>query len=707
MPTLAPIETKHENFGAHIGGSRADMAAMFRERNLRSGDLEGMSDRERFEFVQKDNIWPKIDYAALVKGGLPKPVAFYLKVLRDSIPVRPEKVEHQRDFVDVVGSIREEAMKVRSMQDVAGIKTRVFKEGFNPLTRSWKTEEDRRRARVVGTKALEYLQPDEYMQRRMARKMEQNRFLDDRDPLQLAKEEFGIEIDPPGTRRYTGSESELTTAYEVTRRRQVVSGGHKTQEEAEAALVRYVDENNLINAGAGKKQLHPMLQRPDLAELKHEWPHDYRKGNHLDGPTLMKTFGFRGGEFGLWADHTHRQSSLDMSYEGLSVMAEVLHIPRLAISLGGELAIAYGARGNGGRGRFTAAAHFEPLRNVINVTKTKGDGSLSHEWAHALDDYVGRQSGKVTPMNSLASENSFPKETNLPPAVQQAFEAVVKGLSKRTQTAEEARVETEKRRATIQGYNTQILAPALNTFKDHVAEPEKVKAFETLCDEVAKGVKPPAFVGEIGLQLHAATGQTLRSDQRRGLENNLLHLEVAQRSLVTRQAEGRYREVPTNFAIEALRCDGDDPKKPYFTKPCELFARAFESYVFDKIKANGGRSDYLVASVDNVAWAPVKMKPYPEGKEREHFNGLFDKFFEVAHQHDFIKAAPGMDFELPDRRALAPELVAIPTDQPEKEDPPLPAVRPRSLADEKAAAARFTEMVSAAKPEISEQMSLF
>ena len=71
-----------------------------------------------------------------------------------------------------------------------------------------------------------------------------------------------------------------------------------------------------------------------------------------------------------------------------------------ALSLNGELAIAFGARGHGGEE--AAAAHYEPGHQVINMTKIKGAGSLAHEWFHALDHYLGRQDGKATDRTKAA-----------------------------------------------------------------------------------------------------------------------------------------------------------------------------------------------------------------------------------------------------------------------------------------------------------------
>ena len=63
-------------------------------------------------------------------------------------------------------------------------------------------------------------------------------------------------------------------------------------------------------------------------------------------------------------------------------MATVLDISPKAISLNGTLGLAFGARGT----RF--AAHYEPSKMVINISKLNGPGALAHEWGHALDHYL-------------------------------------------------------------------------------------------------------------------------------------------------------------------------------------------------------------------------------------------------------------------------------------------------------------------------------
>ena len=115
---------------------------------------------------------------------------------------------------------------------------------------------------------------------------------------------------------------------------------------------------------------------------------DCRSGQEITGQHYLDTFGFQGGEFGNWMNQNDRQASLNMGFEALKDLAAVLQISDQNVAFGGTLAIAFGARGSG-----NAAAHYEPLRKVINLTKMHGAGSLAHEWWHGFDDYLGTKMG--------------------------------------------------------------------------------------------------------------------------------------------------------------------------------------------------------------------------------------------------------------------------------------------------------------------------
>lgn len=115
----------------------------------------------------------------------------------------------------------------------------------------------------------------------------------------------------------------------------------------------------------------------------------YRDTN-ISPEDYKETFGFRGVEFGNYLNNKERQEVLNRSYDAFLDLASVLQLPPKGLSLNGTLAMAFGARGRGGKN--AAMAHYEPNRMVINLTKNRGAGSLAHEWWHAIDNYFGTKS---------------------------------------------------------------------------------------------------------------------------------------------------------------------------------------------------------------------------------------------------------------------------------------------------------------------------
>lgn len=115
---------------------------------------------------------------------------------------------------------------------------------------------------------------------------------------------------------------------------------------------------------------------------------DWRNGKDatpdmfVDMDGKKSVFGFRAVEFGNYVTNKERQQFLNDIYDALMDMSDVLGVSPRALSLGGQLAIAVGARG-----KSSASGHYEPEKNVINLTKTSGYGVLAHEWMHAFDRY--------------------------------------------------------------------------------------------------------------------------------------------------------------------------------------------------------------------------------------------------------------------------------------------------------------------------------
>ena len=135
---------------------------------------------------------------------------------------------------------------------------------------------------------------------------------------------------------------------------------------------------------------------------------DYRKGEDITAEQFREQFGFRGVQFGNWTNQKDRQAALNNAFDSFMDLAKILGISPKAVSLNGELGIAFGARGGGG-----AKAHYEREEVVINLTKTMGAGSLAHEWWHALDNYFARRGnvklGMITEGKGIAMRGELRK----------------------------------------------------------------------------------------------------------------------------------------------------------------------------------------------------------------------------------------------------------------------------------------------------------
>lgn len=115
---------------------------------------------------------------------------------------------------------------------------------------------------------------------------------------------------------------------------------------------------------------------------------------------LIKKYQLKGLEFGNWLTIEDKWNYLNQLLVSLENLNKVLNFGR-NIGLKNQLTISIGARGKG-----RALAHFEPMTDVINITRYKkgtldyikpvifqksgGFGSYAHEYGHFLDYFFGK-----------------------------------------------------------------------------------------------------------------------------------------------------------------------------------------------------------------------------------------------------------------------------------------------------------------------------
>lgn len=150
---------------------------------------------------------------------------------------------------------------------------------------------------------------------------------------------------------------------------------------------------------------------------------DYRNGQDVTPELFSETFGFRGVQFGNYVENNRRQQELNEAFDALSDLAGILNIPAKALSLNGELALAFGARGRGGPD--PAKAHYESGETVINLTKGNGAGSLAHEWWHAFDNYLSRARSQP---DAYITEQPYNRGEGVRPELIEAFSSLMSAL---------------------------------------------------------------------------------------------------------------------------------------------------------------------------------------------------------------------------------------------------------------------------------------
>lgn len=122
----------------------------------------------------------------------------------------------------------------------------------------------------------------------------------------------------------------------------------------------------------------------------------------LNVPAFLKAFDFGFLEFGRYVRQNEREARFAGLAEGCLVLSSNLFFDSSNLGCDRHINVAIGARGLGG----PALAHFEPRTMSINVTKEGGNHSFAHEYAHALDYFLGMTYDQSTKYSYLSGGHS-------------------------------------------------------------------------------------------------------------------------------------------------------------------------------------------------------------------------------------------------------------------------------------------------------------
>jgi hypothetical protein len=720
-------ERRLDDVGEQLYANRRN----FTGRGIRWEDVESLNDTLKVKEVTKAKVWPRPDYEQLVADGMPPILARLVKQVYDGLSAGPTiRSSAQptdadlKSYIDTMARVREALFGfVNTRQQVAefarGVLTMVNGDPatLGPvslvemsqvamgaqdmqqvlLRRLWPLEMDKPRAGrfargsdaqrelaiVGGNKALVAMQFGRDDLRKWMADLGKG-WPAPREAWQVQ----GYRVLAPSEYRIFGQEREDGTVRSVVsptsgrgqwtithpasdlaaeRFMLVQDGGFKAESfDTREAAIDAARAKVKRDAGAGQD-----TRGTNIEDAERIGPARRQDGEDITPQKLMETFGFRGVNFGRegWINQAERQAYINQAYDGLIDLADVLGVPSAAMSLGGKLGIAFGAQGKG-----KAAAHFVPGVNEINLTRTRGAGTLAHEWGHALDHHFALQAGLAKDAAPFLSEHGSKADTTrravlegnrfsgyadeptfgtgIRPEIVQAFRQIYQAMDKRDESPGESATRRDVARATTLKRLDGWLAAARRQIEDSPApnKAELLTDFDQQAERMRAGDAGDGYV-KSGKQMFAArvaavrnlikdaTGRLWSADETLGLHQAASHLS----SLIGKQEADTAHQpqrVSTRYKTDSAAMDREKGGKAYWSTPTEMFARAFELYVHDRLAQRQGRNTFLTNS-DERASKPVQIADtssafnraagatrdlylYPAGKEREAIGSAFD-----------------------------------------------------------------------------------
>jgi len=715
-----------EDVGQQLYANRRN----FTGRGLKWADVEGLNDTLKLKEVTKAKIWQRPNYEQLVADGMSPLLARMVKQVYDGISAGPSiragtapSDEQLKRYIDTLSKVREALFAFvndrQAVTDFAGSVLALTKGGQGmggpvAITDMLRQDVD---AKAVSEALIRRVWPEEYQgsMRPFARGttahqeislLGGNKAL---GAMQFTRQDFakwaadlaknwptkreawqvqGWRVLEPGEYTAAGQEQEDGTTRMSIRLKegrgswravftpeQLAQTPYLLAQDGGFSAFAYDTREAAIEAARAKVKRDAStgqdIRGTNIEDAERTGPARRQEGEDITAQRLMDAFGFRGVNFGRegWIKQAERQAYLNQAFDGLLDLAEVLGVPPKAISLNGELGIAFGAQG---KGKF--AAHFVPGVNEINLTKTRGAGTLAHEWGHALDHHFGKQAGLAKDAEPFMSEHAYKGDTTnrmtfeggkyvnqkgvatfgteIRPEIVQAFRAIHQAMTKRAESAGEAQTRRnhaneqatkmldrwlKSARRVIEGSaadNKQDLLTEFDQHAEKLMQGDTGEGFEQAGKQVFS-----ARVAAVRNLIKDATGRTWSLDETNGLESSARYV----RNLLAKKDADTTHEpqlVGTQYKADSAAMDRAKGGKAYWATPTEMFARAFELFVHDRLSQSGARNTFLTdaeeraskpaqvaddsSTMSRASGGTRDLYLYPVGKERETLREAFD-----------------------------------------------------------------------------------
>lgn len=660
-----------DEYGKKIGGSKRDL---WKARGLIVTDLSDMNDAEIARDVKKANIFPTPDYAAMKDAGEDVKVIYFKKLVKDSLATKP-KLPGRRaaeEYVESIGIIRDALNDIHKFESCEAFVNKILvtngflDQRFSPSGRAYYSSTGKgvnidiskvyknisnisaqKVEREIVKKEFLYSDFDKFAKHfsiipkagYKLIEMDGNMYLKGHGVTMLMKDITMEQFDAiPETDFIIISNYTFIT--------------HDSNKELlQEALRRLFEANQVITSATSTGSKKPGKKRfvpAELAQCRRIVNDEIVMAHNYDPNDLLQDFGIRGCEFGNYLNDATRQESLDQCYEALMDLAMALEISPKNIGLMGKLSLAYGARGNG-----DAAAHFEPARQVINLTKMSGAGTLCHEYGHAVDFILGE-----TILGKAFTET--PMRSNL-----KSFNDLMQVMKYKTitDTIERASVLDSKREESLRYGNRLIdneFCRATDEQRKFIKDKLKV-LFEMPREDIIKAfgsegddynLRSSIIAKELIAKLEELKVEYIPRSKKlkKDFINQFVFWVVFPYfdTLLKPDSWKQERQTETDFFRGSKKFDNTYSKSSngYWSSDTEMFARAFSCYIEDTLGYSFKiTNDYLCGKSDVFA-IPTEngdvIRAYPYGDERIFINEAMGKFLDEVKdilRKDVVKAS--------------------------------------------------------------------
>ena len=365
----------------------------------------------------------------------------------------------------------------------------------------------------------------------------------------------------------------------------------------------------------------PVMAMEELGESHRVGP-DVRRGRDVSPEEFMETFALRGVNFGNWVPDAERQAHMNLGFEAMHDLADLLGVSPEVLGGSQLLGLAVGAQGGG-----KYSAHFVPGVNELNLTRTRGAGSLGHEYGHAIDHMLAMLTGSCRGDVAFLSLHGEPS-----PGAASWAHAMAK-VKKAMMSVELGPDRIEQQ---IEPLRQRVLA---------VREQLKAAGIESAA---AEQIFAKILEGELASEEWVQIGRTRGSDGlvpremkrlqdlvachtpegRRAPLNNEHYVWLGRQAkrLQSLKAPGKH-EGDSEYLIRSRATDSKKGGEAYWSLPHEMFARAFSDWAAVRLSDMGRRSDYLAWRLPDMTDAPDGVShPYLVGEEAKTVFSALDEF---------------------------------------------------------------------------------